>query len=319
MGIDVKIQKLRDSEAGVSYVGKYNGSLVFVHEKWDPSPLRGTLRRLLWQLRSSENIKELKILPCLGYTCGSAPRSWEYIHRVIYAIPGKAVISLREMLGSKKISQFQSSLSLPIRFEIAQSLARSIRYLHVAEWLHRGIRSSNVLFCSDVGFSDTSRQLDLPYLAGFDYPRSPVLGEDDDTKVLFKFRERQLYRHPDIFGEPTTTLYTALGDNDPYFTKTHDIYGLGVILVELGLCRSAGRLWMERPRDKCKSGRNFRDYLIAELIPEVSSKTGPTYADVALYCLQADVYSSQRPDRAGAVAFYQNVIVKLEKCKHTEI
>ncbi|KAH8691807.1 hypothetical protein BGW36DRAFT_386341 [Talaromyces proteolyticus] len=310
------IPKLRENEAGVSYFGEYNESLVFVHEKKDPCPWQATLKRLAWQLRLSENIKELRILPCLGYTLDGS-LTQDYIHHVIYAIPGKHVISLRDMLRSRNFRRFQSSLSLTMRFKIAQSLARSILYLHVAEWLHRGIRSSNVLFCSDAGFSGTHRQLGLPYLAGFDYTRPPSY--DESAKIPTEYRERELYRHPAVLREPTTAPHAALGDNDELFSKNHDIYGLGVILVELGVGKSAGRLWMQRPKDKCNGCSKFQGYLIAEFIPKVRSITGRTYADAALYCLQADVYLPQEPDWAGAVAFYRNVIEPLERCKNTAI
>lgn len=52
-------------------------------------------------------------------------------------------------------------------------------------------------------------------------------------------RERQLYQHPDLHGDPTTTYDASLSDNNPSFTKNHDIYSYGVILIKLGLLKSA--------------------------------------------------------------------------------
>lgn len=61
-----------------------------------------------------------------------------------------------------------------------------------------------------------------PYLVDFAYSRSlplqPAYTYDDDT-------ERNLYRHPDRQGPPRAT-----------FTKIYDIYALGVVLLEIGLC-----------------------------------------------------------------------------------
>ncbi|EED22914.1 hypothetical protein TSTA_063890 [Talaromyces stipitatus ATCC 10500] len=286
LGKAIEIPKHRDNEAGVSYFGKYNENMVFVHEKKNFSPLKDTLTRLTWQLRLSENIKELRILLCLGYTIDlplpeRPSLTQEYIHHVIYAIPGKHVISLRDMLSLTNIHQFQSSLSRTMRFEIAQSLARSILYLHTAEWLHRGTRSSNVLFCSDVDFPDTHQRLSPPYLAGFDYTYLPSDDEIMNAKVQTGFKEWQLYRHPNVLREPTTWLDAALGDNDKAFSKNHDICGLGVILVELGVCKSAARLWKKSSRDKCNGESKCQRYLITELIPEVSSIMGSKNADVA--------------------------------------
>lgn len=200
-----------------------------------------------------------------------------------------------------------------MRFEIAQSLARSILYLHIAGWLHKGIRSSHILFCSEKRFSDTE-QLDLPYLVGFDYTFIPPY-DAGDRKMQIGIRERQLYRHPDLHGDPTTTYDASLGDNDPSSTKNHDIYSYGVILVELGLLKSAARIWSEHCREKCNGSGEFQGYLITELLPTVRSTMGSIYADVALYCLRSNSYVPGELDRVGAVAFYKNVIAQLERGK----
>lgn len=197
-----------------------------------------------------------------------------------------------------------------MRFKIAQSLARSILYLHIAGWLQKGIRSSHIVFCSEKLFSDTYEQLDLPYLVGFDYTFIPP-DDEGDEKMQVEIREQQLYRHPYVQRDPTTTYDASLGDNDPSFTKNHDIYSYGVVLVELGLLKSVLRIWSEySPRR-----RSFQEYLITELIPTVRSTMGSIYADVALYCLRSNSYVPGELDRVGAVAFYKNVIAQLERGK----
>lgn len=320
--VDAKPKYLRDNEKGHSYFAEYNKGLVFVGRKTVPSQVahERSLKRLARQLEISKDIKELRILPCLGY-------SFEYYdsflsshirHKVLYSIHGKDAISLRDMLRAKNIDHFRPLLSPTMRFEIAQSLARSILYLHTAGWLHRGIRSSHIIFCSEREcLSDTYEQLeelDIPYLAGFDYPYIPSYDEGDE-KLQVRIKERQLYRHPAVQHDPTTTFDATLGDDDPSFTKDHDIYSFGVILVELGLLRSAFRIWSERSREKCNGSRKFQSYLITDLIPKVRSKMGSIYADVALYCLRSNSYIPGELERVGAVAFYKNVIAQLERGK----
>lgn len=316
--LDANPEYLRDNESRRSYFANYNKGLVLVSSKYVPSSHithERTLKRLFWQLKISEDIKELRILPCLGYFYKYHPSLvYDHIrHKLIYSIHGKDAVSLRDMLRSKNINDFRSLLSPTVRFEIAQSLARSILYLHIAGWLHKGIRSSHILFCSEKRFSDTE-QLDLPYLVGFDYTFIPPY-DAGDRKMQIGIRERQLYRHPDLHGDPTTTYDASLGDNDPSFTKNHDIYSYGVILVELGLLKSAARIWSERCREKCNGSGEFQGYLITELIPTVRSTMGSIYADVALYCLRSNSYVPGELDRVGAVAFYKNVIAQLERGK----
>jgi hypothetical protein len=313
--LDANPEYLRDNGSGRSYFAKYNKGLVLVGRKNVPSSHithERTLKRLFWQLKISEDIKELRLLPCLGYFYNSL--SDPIGHKLIYSIHGEDAVSLRNMLRSKNINDFRSLLSPTVRFEIAQSLARSILYLHIAGWLHKGIRSSHILFCSEKLFSDTHEQLDLPYLAGFDYTFIPP-DDEGDRKMQFGIMERQLYRHPDLQRDPTTTYDASLGDNDPSFTKNHDIYSYGVILVELGLLKSASRIWSERSREKCNGSGEFQRYLITELIPTVRSTMGSIYADVALYCLGSNSYVPGELDRVGAVAFYKNVIAQLERGK----
>jgi hypothetical protein len=322
--VNADLKYLRDNEGRRSYFAEYNNRLVLVSEKNIPSGSisRDTsLQRLAWQLKISEDIKELRILPFLGYSYEYPLSSGHTRHKVLYSIHGKDAISLRDMLRTKNIDHFRSLLSHTMRFELAQSLAQSILYLHTAGWLHRGIRSSHIIFCSEREFfSDTHEQLeqleqlDLPYLAGFDYTYLPPYDAGDE-KLQVHIKERQLYRHPDVQHDPTTTYDAAIGDNDPSFTKNHDIYSFGVILVELGLLRSALRIWSERSREKCNGSRKFQSYLISELIPQVRSEMGSIYADVALYCLRSNSYVSGELDCVGAVAFYKNVIAQLERGK----
>ncbi|KAL6229611.1 hypothetical protein BDW75DRAFT_249470 [Aspergillus navahoensis] len=102
---------LRDNEGRRSYFAEYNNRLVLVSEKNIPK------------------IKELRILPFLGYSYEYPLSSGHTRHKVLYSIHGKDAISLRDMLRTKNIDHFRSLLSHTMRFELAQSLARSILYL----------------------------------------------------------------------------------------------------------------------------------------------------------------------------------------------
>lgn len=291
---------------------KYSENSVFLHEKdvhelSDHINLSRCLAKMISQLEILDQIKDLRTLPCLGFICKAPSWGRFFKYTVVYSTR-KYATSLRDMLHPKNSDRFRSTLGM--RLEIAKSLSRSILYLHTAECLHRGVSSSNVIFCSDIDFSDPHVRFELPYLAGFDYP-CVTTAEEANVRSHFYMEERHIYRHPNCWHDPSTHSSSHLGDTGRY-SKNQDIYGLGVILVELGILKPALQMW-DRFSKKKGRGQNFQEYLIAKIIPEVRSKMGDAYADAALYCLQSQVPSGES-NSIGVAAFYENVVTRLEEC-----
>ena len=110
-----------------------------------------------------------------------------------------------------------ASVSLNERFSLASLLSRSVFFMHASNFVHKSIRPDNIIV-----FQDASSQLGRPFLVGFERFRK-------DTTVTHRFGddvwERNLYRHPQRQG--------IAPDED--FSMQHDIYSLGVVLLEIGL------------------------------------------------------------------------------------
>jgi len=104
------------------------------------------------------------------------------------------------------------------RFQIAKTLATSVFQLHSVGWLHKSIRSENILF-----FGPPDQMYSQQYLVGFEFSRDE---NDTSTTEQDDVLERNIYRHPDRQGPPDTR-----------FSVLHDIYSLGVVLLEIGLWR----------------------------------------------------------------------------------
>ncbi|KAL8785896.1 MAG: hypothetical protein Q9195_008441 [Heterodermia aff. obscurata] len=120
--------------------------------------------------------------------------------------------SLREILLSPP-----RSAPLNERFTLASLLSRSVFFIHASHFVHKSISPDNVIV-----FQDASCQLGTPFLVGFNRFRmdttiSHRLGDDN--------WERNIYRHPQRQG--------TAPDED--FSMQHDIYSLGVVLLEIGL------------------------------------------------------------------------------------
>ena len=107
------------------------------------------------------------------------------------------------------------------RMGIALSLARAVRQLHTAGWLHKGIRSENLLFF-DTGKED-HKSLQGPYLADFGFSRSVGLTEFSEPAM-------------NVSEVVSRTLYTHRGSLEgSSFCKTFDVFSLGLVLLEIGL------------------------------------------------------------------------------------
>ncbi|OQE31595.1 hypothetical protein PENSTE_c001G05554 [Penicillium steckii] len=111
----------------------------------------------------------------------------------------------------------QRNHSLSDQFRIAQELARSVFYIHAHGFVHKTIRPETILL-----LSNRSAEFGSAFLVGFD-----SFGKADGNTVQSgdSLWEANLYRHPKRLG---------LAPQDRYIMQ-HDIYSLGVCLLEIGL------------------------------------------------------------------------------------
>ncbi|PKX89627.1 uncharacterized protein P174DRAFT_454653 [Aspergillus novofumigatus IBT 16806] len=112
------------------------------------------------------------------------------------------------------------SYSLSAVFAIAKRLALSVSYVHIMGFVHKNIQPETVLV-----FDDGRSPLGWSALAGF---RTVRMADGKTLRHGNSAWDRNLYRHPDRQG--------LLPDTD--YTMQHDIYSLGVCLLEIGLWRA---------------------------------------------------------------------------------
>jgi len=151
------------------------------------------------------------------------------------------------------------------RFRIARELSQTLFQFHAVGWRHKSIRSENVLLVK----SDESHIAYSPqYIVGFEFSRAEnnrSTTEQDD--VL----ERNIYRHPDRQGPP-----------EERFHVRHDIYTLGVMLLEIDLWRLALKFgnFSNMNADKIK------ECLEEHARYRLPHYMGGAYTDVVLACLK---------------------------------
>jgi hypothetical protein len=163
-----------------------------------------------------------RIPKCIGWRFLPPSRDIAFI----FESPGAAGTQPRSLLRLFEDPSMEPSLQ--DKFNLAHNLAKSISQLQMVQWVHESFRSENILFYipsppqndQKNDRSEVVMPLDQPWVLGFDFsrPESFFSHGFPDTNP-----DRDIYRHPNRQGRPTMT-----------FSKWHDIYSLGVVLLEIG-------------------------------------------------------------------------------------
>ncbi|KAH8896322.1 hypothetical protein GQ53DRAFT_852452, partial [Thozetella sp. PMI_491] len=204
-----------------------------------PEPTSRTITKDVRSL--AENMREIAAvadsfgwLQCKGVTtevAAGAPtgrkRPLTTALTMLFQVPSnyEAPMSLRAALLQGE--DFLASLSDIVK--LAKDLARAVSYMHIFGFVHKNIRPETALLLRNKGSpSSSSTASTTPlslFLVGFEKFRS----EDGITyRAGDQEWAKSLYRHPRRQG---------LRPEDAYVMR-HDIYSLGVCLLELGLWES---------------------------------------------------------------------------------
>lgn len=233
------------------------------------------------------------------------------------------------------------------RFYLAKRLSLSLHYLLSVQWLHKSIRSDNILsFVSHSAKSITEHPkrsiadpaetdvvdenpksksaakaqltglpVALPpsYLLGWDLSRPDHPSELSETLSIStagfqtKLETIQMYSHPDISSNTKT-------GKRPRYRAQFDIYSMGLVLLEIGLWRT-----LDTIRPRCKDDEDFRRRVQAEYCDKLQSKMGLIYWRAVQRCLNNDFSveeenSSEDKESSLQVAFEKYVVCELERC-----
>lgn len=249
----------------------------------EPSVLR-RFEALVSLLRESEVTAQFRAPKCLGYYQQHATVS-EVRYGLVFEVPSSVhdsgPLSLRDLIADRD----RPTPSLTPRVRLMRALIESVEKLHAVDWLHKGLRSDNIIFfhgrLGDAGNDDRSLDLSEPFLTGFDYSRpaaSASMSEGPEISLA-----DDLYRHPNVQG------FSADGAAGHGFRKQHDIYSLGLILIEIAYWKplesiiGVGSLKDLTAKDVLK----VRDVLLSQShLESLQSRVGDTIAQVSRTCLE---------------------------------
>ncbi|KHE80686.1 hypothetical protein GE21DRAFT_4045 [Neurospora crassa] len=218
--------------------------------------------------------------------------------QLVFRLPENLSVlqSLRQLLLNS-----DEHVSLSRKMRIARELAKAIHYVHTFAFVHKNVRPESILcFENNEGASRSNA-----FLVGFDAFRAAGGGTMMSGDISW---ERNVYRHPSRQGFDPAEKYRM----------QHDIYSLGVCLLEIGLWESfveysteeenSGRLrtkfgrtyyHFEKWLDERKIGAgedstaitfnalalSLKDYLVEQASTRLAPRMGDRYAQVVLSCL----------------------------------
>ncbi|OTA62886.1 hypothetical protein K449DRAFT_433807 [Hypoxylon sp. EC38] len=195
------------------------------------------------------------------------------------------------------------------RLKVAYKLAEAVFFLHTVGFCHKNITSHSVVilreFKSDDDTTSTPGTIDEAYLMGFDLIRGVDAktykegtgnrDNEESPRTVWDF---------DVFQHPTRLE----GENSSRYTKAHDIYSLGVVLLELGfwqpLQKVVGQIDEKDPFSWTQ------DFL--RVAPNMRQRVGGRYYRIVEWCL------SLPGDRnVKDIEFMQNLLDPLEEIVNT--
>jgi hypothetical protein len=259
----------------------------------------------------------------LGYFSDRQDREYAFV----YAWP----CEIREWAEKFKPKTLHQSLvtgrdtigpSLTLRFDLARRLAECLMTFHISGWLHKSINSHNVVSFPHpaddgeglCGILHPART----FLTGFEYSRQD--GLNYVTEPVTQVGSHDLYRHPEV-----TSFERRLSPRSErgIFQKSHDLYALGLLLVEIGLWDQMKSILADlyhdvksenEVTDHTPTPYEFHDWVVRSgdmsLETLLLYSTGNRYTSAVMACVRGEV----RDGLEYVNELYSKVIEPLKFC-----
>ncbi|KAL8381041.1 hypothetical protein RB595_005368 [Gaeumannomyces hyphopodioides] len=240
---------------------------------------------------------------------------------IVFEIPGKARSGMQEktlfdLLKTKKCEIGQ-------RLLLAERLSKALHSLQMVNWLHKSVRSDNILYfegqngqdmvavtLGEVPGNGMPTTADSGAKAGLDPPAQPAAVAQPSASMLLRLPELYLMgwniSRPDQLSEMSESVSVStqgyksakelirlsshpdsLKKDDSgrkaRFRPEYDIYSFGLVLLEIGLWKPLSSL-----RRVCTSDEEFRQRAVGEYCDMLLSNIGRTYWRATKRCLLND-------------------------------
>jgi hypothetical protein len=278
--------------------------------------------------------ESMAILPCKGFKAkvDADPARFE----LFFPLPAGTAQphTLRHVLLGDE-SRFGVPFSLTWRLELGVRLATAVMYVHASGLVHKNIRPENLILLAGRGETSANERPARPqsktagklYLIGFEFARKE---EEVSTRTGDDAWWRNIYRHPQRQG-----VHPEID-----FTMLHDIYSLGVVLLEIALWRSF--VLEETDRETCeksfavnrdavklsdretgrlKSPDGIMGVFVDKAVDFIPQVFGDRYRDIVVMCLNClddgglkDISDAKDDDGITVgMAYIERILTTLEE------
>ncbi|KAF5012413.1 hypothetical protein FDECE_1542 [Fusarium decemcellulare] len=264
-GQRIRFGKQADNDVLVEYI---------YYDAEDPGAsdrLPNQIKRVIALLSESKN-PAFRCFGSSGFSqetlCG--PR-FGLIHPLPKDLTGRKCMFLADLIGRIKY------VPLNRRMRLTGVICNAILHLHSIGWYYKNIKCDNVVVFGppdggDDGYIAENWDFEKPFLIGFDCSR-PVDAETRDT-VDFTTKNN-IYRHPDRWGRSTR------------FEKHHDLYSLGILMMEIGCWTTLPSLDSKRSNfDHVCNPEALRSLLLKVVSSKLAHAAGTRYAEAVRICLE---------------------------------
>ncbi|KAK5012514.1 hypothetical protein LTR39_004113, partial [Cryomyces antarcticus] len=211
-------------------------------------------------------------------------------------------VSLFTMLqmASKSSSIPNATITMPpleVRYRLALNIVTTLRQLHVDGMSHRDVSSGNVIFFKRDTRAPAKR-------LGYDLRTPTLCSFDMFSEYNIEYSERSpknIYRHPN--DSPNQ-------HQDENRGRMFDIYGLGLVLLEVGLWIPLADVF--KPKYTLKE---FKTRLETIWIKRLAAKCGSVYMRIVQKCIgAADNLICYSEPNASTEVLYSRVLPGLQRC-----
>jgi hypothetical protein len=272
----------------VNLSGGEGAPSLIEYRRYDPSQNESLRRVRDIALVLHNTDATMGILQCRGFY----PEPASFRCELVFPLPQGMgnPRTLRDLLSSPENAQGVRH-SLTHRVLLAVRLSTAVLYVHGANLVHKNIRPENILLLEPVGDDPKLKfphSLGTSFLMGFDFVRKE---DEASSRTGDNDWEKNIYRHPARQG-----IHPEVD-----FNMLHDIYSLGVILLEIALWKPFVLLKEHTDGAKCtpnprackltditgtlKSPDDIRKIFVKKAEDFIPLALGEKFRDVVLMCL----------------------------------
>jgi len=243
-------------EEGDRTEATYKGASVWI--EWKPNEdagpgmpdghvdpkIKSRVQKLAALLKQNNRKVQFRAPHCLGYFVDES-EDRESRFGLVFEKPPTVPSStepttLRRLIeASNRPNSTFDTPSLTDRINLMRLLSETVERVHAVDWLHKGLRSANILFFIKRGEAEHSVDVDFSdaYISGFHYSRPAT--NDDLTERPTDNAWADIYRHPTVQSTGNREDTTSTRES---YKKSFDLYSLGIVLLEIAYWKTIDQI-----------------------------------------------------------------------------